>query len=79
MAFVLAPLLTALCLPRPPQGAGKCWLLSEFMPGGTLFDYIHVVKRTPRGKEQWLSERLARGLEVGARLRARAFVCVCVC
>lgn len=51
-------------MPLPTmQDQGKCWLISEFMPGGTLATWLHDDKG-PFGPNKTLLQRAEKGLEV---------------
>jgi hypothetical protein len=45
------------------QDQGRCWLISEFMPGGTLAQWLHVDKG-PLGPNKPLLQRAQRALDV---------------
>lgn len=47
------------------QDQGKCWLISEFMPGGTLAAWLHHDKG-PLGPNKPLVHRVQRALDVSA-------------
>lgn len=54
------------------QDAGSCWLVSEYMPGGTLEVLLHGAKpgSAPANANWPLSERLERALEIATALAA---------
>jgi hypothetical protein len=45
------------------QDQGRCWLISEFMPGGTLAQWLHADKG-PLGPNKPLLQRAQRALDV---------------
>ncbi len=48
------------------DGPSRCWLLAEYMPNGTLSQWLYRHRKASFGSAPALIERLTRVLEVGA-------------
>lgn len=55
------------------QDQGKCWLISEYMSGGTLAAWLHSEKG-PFGPNKTMLQRAEKALEV----RHHQQCCVCI-
>jgi hypothetical protein len=56
-------LLCCRVLSAVQQDQGRCWLISEFMSGGTLAQWLHADKG-PLGPNKPLLQRAHRALDV---------------